>query len=488
MHKLTAAVMGVAVGSAVHAAPAQSHQEIPEMERVKACWDRGDGVLTGEERFMNTAPSRDTDWAMPRGGANVVTLLDNGPTDKRVDLVFVGDGYTVDELDLFHQQVDNFVSTLFQVEPFKSYKSHFNIHRVDVISNESGVDHDPTLGILRDTALDMGFWCQGNSDVERSLCVDSAKARSFSALAPDDDQVIALGNSTKYGGAAFIGTQVACVSAGRASAPLTLQHELGHSFFNLEDEYNSGGPVTYTGPEFGRKNISVFDAQEQLDLQTKWWYMMGESVEGFDGPTGAFEGGGHSRFGIYRPSLNSKMRSSARPFNLVGVENGILAIYNAGGTFSLWDDVTQPWLGEFYGHDHEFFVEPIHPDSHELAVWWQLGVDVIPGKTGPRLHLCELQLQPGEYNLIVKVRDDTPWILSEYVREQSLTRNYVWRVIIETQPADRTADGAVDFDDVLDFIQDFSAQDESADLAEPFGVINATDVLEYLNRFTAPCG
>jgi len=485
---VVAAVAVAVVAGAGQSAFAQSRVEIPGLERVKACWDRGDGVLTGAERLMDTAPSRDTDWAMPRGGASVVTLLDNGPVDKRVDLVFVGDGYTAEEMDLYHQRVDHFVTTLFLTEPFKSYKSRFNVHRVDVVSNESGVDHDPTLGVLRDTAMDMGFWCQGNSDIERSLCVDSLKARSFSALAPDDDQVIALANSNKFGGAAFFGTLISCVSADAFQARFTLQHELGHSMFTLEDEYDTGGPAQYTGPEFGRANISIYDAQEQLDLETKWHYMMGDSIAGFDGPIGAFEGARYSRFGIFRSSLNSKMRSSARPFNLVGIEGGLRAIHNAAGGFSQFDDATQPLFGAFSGHDHEFFVEPIHPSSHELTIWWQLGTEIIPGKTDPRLHLCELQLQPGEYTLIVKLQDDTPWIRDEFVRQQTVFSNGVWFLTIETQPADRTADGNIDFDDILDFVVDYAGADPTADLAEPFGELDVTDVLEYLDRFTTPCG
>ncbi len=469
-------------------AEAQQPLEIRSVERVQSCWDRGDGVLTGRGLEIDTAPSRRTGWTVPRGAANVVTLENNGPPDQRLDIVFVGDGYTEAELPLFRAQVDAQVQALFQIEPFKSYRSHINIHRVDVISNESGVDHDPTLGVLRDTALDMGFWCQGNSDIERSLCVDSFKARSYAALAPGDEHVVALANSTKFGGAAFFGTLISCVSAASSSPHATLHHELGHSLFTLEDEYATGGPAVYSGPEFARNNISIHDETTQTQLQTKWWRVMGQSLPGFDGPTGAYEGARYSRLGIFRPSPNSMMRSSARPHNLIGLQNGVVALNRFDGDpFPLIDDVTQPFLGEFVGHDHEFFVTPLHPSTHELTIWWQLGLDVIPGQTGTTVRLCELQLQPGEYTLIVKLRDDTPWIFDEDVRQQNLFSNWAWRIIIEDQPADRTADGVIDFDDVLDFVVDFRSQDASADLADPAGVLDASDVLAYLDRFTSPC-
>ncbi len=469
-------------------ARAQSAPPIPDQERIRTCYDRGDGVLTGRALGMDTAPSRRTGWTLPRGAANVVTLENNGPSDQRLDIVFVGDGYTEAELPLFRAQVDAQVQALFQTEPFKTYRSHINIHRVDVISNESGVDHDPTLGVLRDTALDMGFWCMGASDIERSLCVDSFKARSYSALAPGDEHVVALANSSKNGGAAFFGSLISCVSADAFNPHSTLHHELGHSLFTLEDEYSTGGPATYTGPEFGRRNISIHDELEQLKLETKWWYLMGQSLAGFDGPTGAYEGARYSRFGIFRPSPDSLMRSLNRPHNLVGLEQGIRALHTFGDPFPLIDDATQPFLGEFVGHDHEFFVTPLHPSTHELTIWWQLGLDVIPGQTGTTLRLCELQLQPGEYTLVVKLRDDTPWIFDEDFRQQNLFANWAWRITIETPPADRTADGRIDFGDVLDFLADFADQSPRADMAEPKGQFDAADVLAFLERFTAPCG
>ena len=41
----------------------------------------------------------------------------------------------------------------FAESPLDVYQGYFNVHRVDVLSNESGVDNDPTQGIQRDTAM-----------------------------------------------------------------------------------------------------------------------------------------------------------------------------------------------------------------------------------------------------------------------------------------------------------------------------------------------
>jgi len=52
--------------------------------------------------------------------------------------------------------------------------------------------------------------------------------------------------------------------------------------------------------------------------------------------------------------------------------------------------------------------------------------------------------------------------------------------------ADRTGDGVLDFFDILDFLNDFTAQDPSADIVQD-GVFDFFDVLEYLSMFAAGC-
>jgi len=70
----------------------------------------------------------------------VTTIIDNGPVSNRIDLVFVGDGYTASELGSYATHVQNIVSGYFAEEPMAAYAGYFNVHRVDVVSNESGVD------------------------------------------------------------------------------------------------------------------------------------------------------------------------------------------------------------------------------------------------------------------------------------------------------------------------------------------------------------
>src|SRR5678816_2834011 len=134
------------------------------------------GVLSGGQLFVSR-PLSGAERLAPRAvAAPVATLLDNGPPSNRLDIVFLGDGYTASELGTYAANVDTVLNYLLSIEPFSSYRTFFNAYRVDVVSNESGVDNDPTLGITRDTALDMAFYCYG---VDRALCLDLNKAFAY---------------------------------------------------------------------------------------------------------------------------------------------------------------------------------------------------------------------------------------------------------------------------------------------------------------------
>ncbi len=448
-------------------------------DRVHYCQPGAEGQLRGGYVMMDVPV--DDGGAIARGSGAVTTILDNGPADNRIDLTFVGDGYTAANMGLYHAHVQNQYADFFGFEPFATYQPYFNVHRVDVVSNDSGVDNDPGQGVSRDTALDMGFWCGGT---ERLLCVSVNKARNEASAAPGRDQVIAVANSTKYGGAGYTSSNLATTSGGNASASQVYIHELGHSLGNLADEYTYGGPTTYTGPEFPDPNASIFDSADQVALQLKWHRWMGESIAGFDNPVSTYEGCRYSVNGAYRPSANSMMRNLGRPFNMPSVEALILEFYRIVSPI----DSASPTDIAYTEHDDQISVVPMSPIGHTLDVSWSIDGEPIAGQTGQTLRLCELQLQPGTYLIEPEVIDNTPWVRDESARQVFMRRSLTYLVSISTPPGDRTGDGVRDFSDVLDFLEDFASAHSSADLAPPQGEFDFSDVLEFLTRFGAPCG
>ncbi|TDD28092.1 hypothetical protein E1287_33370 [Actinomadura sp. KC06] len=252
--------------------------------------------------------------------AEVIPIEVNGPSESRFDLVFVGDGYTASELGAYGGHVRGKFDEIMAKEPFRSHRKQFNVWQVNVVSQQSGVDNDPTQGIQRATALDMGFWCGG---IQRLLCVNETKARQYAAAARDVDQVLALGNSTTYGGA---GGTVATASGGNAQSGEVAIHEMGHSVGGLADEYSDGQGDVYRGPEPRELNVSTYTREQMRQNQTKWARFLGQPTPD-GGVIDTFEGGYYHRRGIYRPSENSIMRTLGREFNLPGREAMIAAFY-----------------------------------------------------------------------------------------------------------------------------------------------------------------
>ncbi|GAA1280245.1 M64 family metallopeptidase [Saccharothrix xinjiangensis] len=301
-HRLTLPLLAVAFAVIAAPLPGGAAEPGPELEWVEVFSPDGTITQTAVPRAFEVAAAPD------EVDADVVAVQQTGAPDQRFDLVFVGDGYTAAEIGIFHSHVVSKWAELSAVEPFASYKQYFNVWQVNVVSPQSGVDHDPTLGVARDTALDMGFWCQGrDTQTERLLCVNQTKAGQFAALAPGSDQVIALGNTAKYGGA---GGGVATAAGANDQAGQIAVHELGHSIGGLADEYDY--PYDrHTGGEPTEVNVTADPTG------SKWAGYLGRSSPD-GGVVGAFEGARYYRFGLYRPTENSIMRTLGREFNLIG--------------------------------------------------------------------------------------------------------------------------------------------------------------------------
>lgn len=267
----------------------------------------------GSIRQVRTTTTRTRSRRAPSSfllsSTQVVTIQKAGDSDAKFDLVFVGDGYTADEMDLYHSQVADRWQEMLAAEPYASLQDEFNVWQVNVVSPESGVDNDPSQGVSRDTALDGEFWCD---DDERSLCVDDTAAQQYAELAPGVDQVVALANSDKYGGS---GGGIAVSSGGDSDSGQIMLHELGHSIGGLADEYDGYADSSATGSE---PNLSTSDEDTMRSGQTDWYDDLGRQTPD-GGVIGAYAGTTGDGSVFYRPSEDSLMRSLGQPFNLIGL-------------------------------------------------------------------------------------------------------------------------------------------------------------------------
>ncbi len=411
--------------------------------------EHGDYALTGGLIEVVT----DTDRNQPTPGfvgavqwmdgigwvdANDLALLSGTRTGNRVDLVFVGDGYTAADLPLYEQQVTTFVDDVFIDEPLRSYRPFFRIHRVDVISNESGITNDPVQGIFRDTALEMQYWCSG---IERALCVNVGLALAYAdqAILPNNespDQVIAVANSSKYGGVGYPSSNLGTAAAGNNAAYEIVVHELGHSMADLADEYTYGGPTFFPGPEPSAANTSMLEAPAMAAQDRKWSEWLGVNLPEWDGLHDTFEGGQYSVENVYRPTVNSRMRELFRPFNLIAAEEFIKEIYREVAPIDSFGP------SQNISEHAQLFVDVVTPETDTISIQWFFDNQPIAGATSATLDTQAFGLS-GSGLITVRVQDTTPWVRDEAFRETFMTQQVFF--FANNLPASCTGDIADDF-------------------------------------------
>lgn len=266
-------------------------------------------------------------------------IVDHGPNSQRYNVVILGDGYRASELPKFVEDVDDFVETMRSTAPFDDLWCAVNLHRIDVVSTDSGADDPGTCGdgstgtgATPKTYFDSTF-C-GDGQVRRLLTCDSASALSVAQARVSKVHIaMVIVNTSIYGGS---GGQVATFSTAANASEIGL-HELGHSAFGLADEYEylqgcgsgESGHDSYSAGEPGEPNVTVNTNAATI----KWGDLLTNSADSL--PTtanancaecdsqanpkaasyvGAYEGAQYFHCGLYRPQYDCRMRALSNPF------------------------------------------------------------------------------------------------------------------------------------------------------------------------------
>ena len=183
-------------------------------------------VIDPSSRFVDRAPlAKGSSW----------TIIDSGDPSVKVDLVVLGDGYAVDEIEIFREDAETLVGQLFEHEPFASRKSDFNVRAVSTPAGQSGITR-PRAGVFRETPLGARY---NTFDSERYvLTLDDRSWRDLAAVVPYEF-VLILVNERKYGGGGIFNLY-STAAAHSSYAPYLVVHEFGHHFAGLGDEYFTG--------------------------------------------------------------------------------------------------------------------------------------------------------------------------------------------------------------------------------------------------------
>lgn len=369
-------------------------------------------------------------FASTSAAQTLTTMINNGRSNNRVDMIFIGDGYLNSQLNSVYvnhvgSTLDHFFNN--SQDPFPRYRNFFNAHRVNIASNEEGAD-DPVNGIVRDTALDASYNTGGT---DRCLYFNTNKANAavstaLSGSGIDIDMRIGLVNSEKYGGC---GGQWAVLAGAHSSGPEIALHEIGHSFANLADEYYTNG-TTFNGAEPNSVNLTTNPALGKWDRWAGYVDPANPSI----GPIGYYQGGGYNQFGLYRPSDSSKMRFLDRPFDAISREQFISRIYAEVDPLDDWLSNSQTLESP-----SELWVDTVDPSV--ISVDWFVNGQLV-GNFGETLDVNSLGLATGMYTIEARAFDsildfsftNQPLDWWRYADQSSLRQNVSWNVNITAVP------------------------------------------------------
>ena len=277
----------------------------------------------------------------------------NGPIEKKVDILILGDGYAKEDMEKYRKDAKHFTEQLFSYQPFKKHKNEFNVRAIEVISDDSGIDK-PDQNIWKQTALGTMYNTFGSA--RYVLTEENRAIRDIAAPAPYDFITI-LVNDNRYGGGGIFNLYTTCFTkpaqAGQEwEMDYVYVHEFGHCFGGLGDEYYSS-QVSYVdfypkGVEPWEPNVTRTKTKENLKwreytlsntpIPTPWQKAKYDSIEALRGKldrlapdyyakregllksssdllkdpqwigvVGAFEGSGYTSKDMYRPAIDCKM-------------------------------------------------------------------------------------------------------------------------------------------------------------------------------------
>lgn len=400
-----------------------------------------------------------------------------GPGDNRLDFVFMGDGYPVenDYQEAFLHRVTTCKHLFLNEEPYREYRSYLNFYALQLGSRDTGLTRLPD-GDPKDTALggqvEWDIITMNNGKVQQIL------RQEFGEF--NDGMAICIGNDTA--GVATGGGGVVSLAKGTL---IPVGHEVGHALGALLDEYDFSpgtdpdrplpkgrGPFVPTAPL--PPNVMAGSDRDDVLRKVIWdyWIEAGEEAWWNRSQVSIFEGANRTPFNAWRPQMDCKMRNASSRFCVVCMEHMVLSIYRyvrpIDGVSHEEKELTMPPNGELV-----LKVYPMKPATHYLEATWfleDLGFagggesaeddDPTSGRTGvspdarkpkeedkgriyrrvyrsmePEGRIAECaeirtkDLQRGRYRLTVEIKDPTEWVIRD--EDGLLKQTREWILIVE---------------------------------------------------------
>ncbi|MFB9057254.1 M64 family metallopeptidase [Mariniflexile ostreae] len=364
-------------------------------------------------------------------------LKNSGAPNKRINLVILSEGYQTHEFPKFITDATTLTNKMFGYSPFSEYVNYFNVVAIKVPSNESGADHpgtstDPLESTITpvvpiktvDTYFNATYDAFGfhrllfyESDGAYANHTELKIAQVLAQNFPNYDSAIILVNSNEYGGS---GGKYPMAYSGYYATDVVV-HELGHSLFNLIDEYY---PID---DALAVEGINM--TQETDPNVVKWrnWLNFNDV-----GVYQHFDANNLPK-PWYRPHQNCKMRSIEKAFCPVCKEGIIEKIH----------DLVSPI--ESYLPNNTTIDAPTFPLNFKLNLiqtttnslknkWFFNGLELT--HVADAISLLETDLEAGS-NTLTAVIDDTTALLRVDHHETLHLYTVTWTIHYATLAVDR---------------------------------------------------
>lgn len=241
----------------------------------------------------------------------VSQIVNGGDHRHCLDIAFIAEGYTANQMDKFRADVKSMADYLFTQAPFNRYASKINVWAIESPSEGEGADN-PGTGYWNRTPVGSSLYTFG---IDRYLTTTRHKQVMDVAANAPADVVYVLVNTPVYGGGGIYNHYNVSTSDHPLSK-LVFIHELGHGLAGLGDEYFDSS-VAYEG----YYNLSVEPWEPNLttmvNFAAKWKDMIPANIPvptppsaEYQSVVGVFEGGGYVSKGVYRPAYDCRMRTN----------------------------------------------------------------------------------------------------------------------------------------------------------------------------------
>jgi hypothetical protein len=412
-----------------------------------------------------------------------VTPMGNINPANRITLAIIGDGYVETELTTRYQpMVDSTLDYFFKNKqksaPYPRYKNFFNIYRIDISSNESGVD-DLANNIYRDTALGGENGC---TDYTIGVCganwslVHSAFRQAEQIGSFTTDWRLVMLNDNSYNAAAHYPAEgpLPIYSAhytGQWDMRDIALHEGAHAWHYLADEYG-GNPAFYPYSEPSEVNVT------RDSSGAKWSNWLGFTMPD-SSIVGAYEGGRYYDRGIYRPTESSKMNGGPGNCHFIGnkcghnaiaIEKIILDIYALVDPIDSYTDNR-----EIIRDPESISIEVI--DSNVILTNWYIDGQLVLEKSMNTINIGNLISTAGDYQVSVRAWDEVmdhafsdnsnPTPL-DFVRQnlESLEQTITWSIVLDDNDNDQIINIRDNCIDIPNNDQLNTDNDEQGDLCD----------------------